>query len=33
MLVLDGLVHAVLACDPRKARLAQVVFMHNEVNR
>ena len=33
MLVLDGPVHAVLACDPGKARLAQVGFVHMKVNK
>ena len=33
MLVLDGLVHYVLACDLGKAGLAQVAFVHMKVNK
>ena len=32
MLVSDGLVHAMVGCDPGKAHLLQVAFVHMKVN-
>ena len=33
MLVSDGLVHAVVACDPEKAHLSRLAFVHMKVNK